>query len=81
MRSIKELLLLLREAVEGPEFRLGMCGMIKKMFLLEEISELEQADLYSYLDDNEPEDTEAYWFPLGQRYPRINWINEQLEKL
>jgi hypothetical protein len=81
MRSTKELLILLREEVEGPEFELGMCDVINKMFVLEEISESEYIELNSYLYDNDPEYDETFWFPRGERQPRIDWINQQLRNM
>ena len=81
-RSIKELLIVLRDNLKD-YFDLycnGMCLVIKELYWHDLISEEEESILTNYLEDNKPID-QMYWFVPGEIEPRLEWLNQQIEKL
>jgi hypothetical protein len=61
----------------------GLCELINKMFLLYYISNEERILLKNYLKENIPDISKKgiYWWPRGEKEPRIKWLHEELNKL
>lgn len=85
MRTEKELLILLRNELPGRIIEAGgMCIAISFLRIDGLISFDEGLLLESYLNKNDPDIryfTSGYWWEDGELEPRINWLNEQIEKL
>jgi hypothetical protein len=62
-------------------FHSGMCHWIYKMLSNDIINDKEYCLLNKYLKKNKPLDAKKYWFTYGEIAPRIEWINQQIEKL
>lgn len=82
-RTIIQLLELLKENILKDDTFSGMCILVWHLGCSEIITLDEEFILEDYLEDNEPESVknQAYWFPYGEKQPRIDWINEQIKKL
>lgn len=80
MRTTKELLILLRDKlhwyIKGCG---GMCNTIACMYHDNVITSPENYLLRKYI--GEKANNNEFWFPRGELEPRINWLNEQIEKL
>lgn len=85
MRTIKELLILLRDHIIKHGVKTGMCAIILYHFI--DINGEEEDALLIYLYDHapfiEPDFTqlEVFWWKEGLAEPRIDWLNEQINKL
>jgi hypothetical protein len=81
MRDIKELLLLLRDEVEQ-NLKFGMCGVVSGMYHNDIISRDEKNYMFEFVNENKPEYAGSiFWFPKGEKPPRLDWIDEQLLEL
>jgi len=86
MRTTKELLILLRGELPKmiKRFDCGMCLSITLLRKKRLMSYDEMILLFNYLNKNDPNIrylTTDYWWEDGELEPRINWLNEQIEKL
>jgi hypothetical protein len=90
-RTIKELLILLREHIieEEKENFYGMCNELYYMNYLGSVSDEEFFILEDYLQNNVPFTwyktfsifTSAYWWIPGDKTSRIKWLNKKINKL
>lgn len=81
-RTIKELLILLREYIVKQYDFLGMCSEIRDMYHIDLISSVEYDILTNYLKNNKPENiNDNFWWIPREKQPRLDWINEQLKSL
>jgi hypothetical protein len=82
-RPIKELLELMLE--HQKLFETGLCLWSDSLFFSDKISFSEMHKLIKYIKDNKPWTSffrfSAYYWPIGQIEPRIEWINEHIKKL
>jgi len=77
------LMLLRNQIVEsyGEHFT-GMCYEITDMWAHNIMPYEEREILRDYLELNRPAlSIGAYWFPAGEKQPRLDWIDKQLLKL
>ena len=84
-RDLKELLILLKYYIirQKPDIFYGMCGEIYEMYSIGYLENTEISILIKFLEVNRPKGLEErnYWFPKGEKQPRIDWLNEQIYKL
>lgn len=60
----------------------GMCPILVDMELDEMISEEEYNILLRYIQGNKPDNVGvAYWYTIGHKEPRLEWIKQQIAKL
>lgn len=91
MRSIKELLILLRDYIKEDKYFIGMCHTYQ--FELDLTAD-EKDLLRMYLRREYPINFNTvlnvvfssnvfatYWWKAGDKKPRINWLNKQINKL
>lgn len=76
-RPIKELLQLMLDNFD--KLDAGLCALIKDLFLEALISKTEANELCAYLFKNKP-NTKMHWFPIGEKQPRIEWLQQQIKK-
>jgi hypothetical protein len=83
-RSIKELLVILRDNLERC-FKVydshGMCDVAIHLRGDDIIIRDEYNTLKNYLSWHTPIGVGDYWFPEGELAPRLEWLNQQIEKL
>ena len=83
-RSIKELLVILRDNLERCFNKYdshGMCDAAIDLRWDDKISRGEYDSLKCYLLSNKPYEVGDYWFPRDELAPRIEWLNQQIKKL
>jgi hypothetical protein len=83
-RSIKELLIILRDNLENYftySYSDGMCVAIKELREDHRILDNEMKMLYDYLNKIKKYEGYTYWFPPKEVAPRLKWLNQQIEKL
>ncbi len=82
-RPIKELLELMLE--HKKLFENGLCLWCDSLFFFGKISFSEMCELKKYIENNRPWTSifrfSAYYWPIGQIEPRIEWINYHIKKL
>ena len=93
MRTIKELLILLREKL--PEYilkeRLGsICWILAEIYDVE-ISHAEYCVLGTYIEDHKPddagdfckydEDVSGFWWPYGELAPRLEFLDKLIKEI
>jgi hypothetical protein len=77
---MKELLIKLRDEVSR-ECDQGICTVLNQMEYDDKINLEEYSILKSYLRWNlPPKEFSPYCWPLGEKEPRIKWLNEQIAK-
>lgn len=77
---MKELLIKLRDFIEKDEKFYGMCYSIDLMFQKGYISSFDKSDLKTFLMDNRGDSPLlGYWWPRGERKPRIDWLNVRIK--
>ena len=61
----------------------GLCIHIDSLYLNGHINKDEHYSLTLYMEDNKPEgaDIDKYWWPKGEKEPRLDWINKQIQIL
>jgi hypothetical protein len=81
MRSIKELLIILKKNKDS--FETGLCMLIDDLKFAGIITPAEQNRLNNYIDKNHPKnyDYYPYYWEKYKWRPRIIWINKQIKKL
>lgn len=81
MRNTKELLELM--LAHRDLFRAGLCVWADNLWLKKLISDDEYIALRHYIEDNKPNKMfdRGYYWNAGVIAPRIEWINQQIEKL
>lgn len=87
-RDIKKLLILLRKNVRRGVGRgycqsWGLCSLTAMLNSEGIITDKEDSIIGKYLNNNRPHDKGEmdYWWPRGAKQPRLDWLNEQIEKL
>lgn len=89
-RTIKELLIILRDEIKNKNILLTMffrkCGMCHEAFMIYKggnISWIEYSRLLKFIRENRPffEGNLDYAFKPGLVSPRVKWLNKQIEKL
>jgi len=80
-RDIKELLTLLRDYVSSYYDGWGMCWSITEMYGEDIISFREKNRLDKYLDNNNPDRDQIWWWNRQEKRPRLKWLDEQIKKL
>lgn len=82
MRTIKELLEVLRDNENQKYFIGGLCGMTTRMEINNIITTDEDENLNAYIKINAPNRlSTSYNWDYGEWEPRLKWINEQIELL
>ena len=81
MRNTKELLELMLKHKEL--FFFGLCSWAELLFINDLITEAEYRLLRQYINENKPDKTFdwIYYFEPYKIAPRIEWIEQQIEKL
>ena len=79
-RNVKELLeLMLRHQ---NFFSTGLCRWSTSLWFMNLISDCERTVLLDYIRETNPGNTRGhYYWKQGEITPRIEWINQQIEKL
>ena len=85
MRTIKELLILLREKLPEyiPSRSLGLCGSMINI-TLNQIITLDEYDMIrEYIDKHKPGDLVAkyYWWHYGELAPRLEFLDKLIAEL
>lgn len=79
MRTKLELLELLLKVYMEPKFKeftiFGMCYAMRELKSKRIINHAEYADIRDILKKGKS----GYWFPIGEKEPRIKWIKNQIE--
>ena len=87
MRTIKELLIILRDSIELLET--GLCLICLKLMLSDSITEAEYNYIHDYIYDNRPSkksklygnsDANPYYWDQGDKEPRLRWLNYHIKK-
>ena len=83
MRSITELITILRDNIVENGVSFGMCGVLLDLYWDDKITRSERFMLIEYLNKHKPIKAyfRVYWFRKGESEPRINWLNKQLRIL
>jgi len=83
MRTKKELIKLLLDNFND-YFESGLCDLATNLYLKDKITEMEHILIKTALRQNKPymsiSNYLGYWWPRGERHPRIKFLNEILEK-
>ena len=84
-RDLKELLILLKYYIirQKPDIFYGMCIAIDEMLCRDILTYSEYVVLRNFLKDNKPKGLMRldFWFPKGEKQPRIDWLNNEIYKL
>lgn len=83
MRGIEELLEMILDSVENGDNFLGMCCVVYQLYYDNKIGLYEKNFMIDYINDRQPDVTweRGFWWKVGVKKPRIDWINEQLKEL
>ena len=85
MRTIKELLILLREYLpKAFVFVGGMCGALSIMKQKGIITEYEYSIVLRYIENRRPDVTMQYrywWWPYGELAPRLEFLDKLIAEL
>ena len=80
-RPILELLQILREGLDGPFFKSGLCALTYTLNVYYDIiTEDEEAILNAYLEKYKPNNASGYWWPKGKRKPRQRFLKKLIKK-
>lgn len=91
MKTINELLHLLKFNYENSDQKFGLCFSIFDLREQGIINSDEYIYLIKYLKTNIPvnifytwegyecDDSELFWYPVGQSKPRLEWLNKHIE--
>ena len=85
MRSEKELLQVLLDNMDY--FQTGLCRVITHLYLVDQIKYNELYLVRKYIRKNAPEMYDesgclsVFNWVKGEKQPRIDWLNEQIQKL
>lgn len=77
-RTNKILLILLRDYIIHDIFFSSMCLNICDLYSQGNINYQEKEKLFNYL--RKYNSIQGYWFPVGQKEPRLRWLNKQINK-
>ena len=86
-RSIKELLIILRDNTHicfFTKYCMGICSVVQVLRGEGIITWDESILLINYIAINGPYGSAScgvYWWPAGELTPRLEWLNQQIEKL
>jgi hypothetical protein len=83
-RKIEELLVLLREFIVDYELFICMCTTVTDMDTWFSVLDTKEVKtLKDFIKSKIPEGLNPLelWFPIGEKQPRIDWINEQIKIL
>ena len=93
MRSIKDLLILLDEEIDGKHFTGGLCVLMTELHDHDIISSEEWHELSAYLKDNNPDainlenkenrnvNESVYWWLFGAKEPRHRYLQYLINQL
>ena len=85
MRTIKELLILLREGavIRIQVCQYGLCGTIDWMCrCMESINNDESKVLENYIESHKPDKVcSAFWWPRGELAPRLEFLDKLIAEL
>lgn len=59
----------------------GLCGLVSDMESDDIISFEEWDFLRDILDEESENHEDAFWFPRGEKSPRIKWLNDKIASL
>ena len=83
MRTIHELLIILRDrsrVIEGKYIVFGLCKEVSVLYWDDIIDEDDMVLLQEYFENNMPNpNLNGFSFPRGQWIPRLNWLNKHIE--
>ena len=81
-RSISKLLVIMRNNIHLMD-TFGLCFLTGMLLRNGHINKDEHYSLTLYMEDNKPEgaDIDKYWWPKGEKEPRLDWINKQIQIL
>lgn len=84
--ELRQLLKKLKDYIvhQNPYKFYGMCGEINEMYKLDFINDYELDILYDFIKTNTPtnfDEDYGYWWNVGEKQPRIDWLDEQISKL
>ena len=80
-RSNLEILKILLENIHLLHSQIGLCGLSLMLNWKEKITTKEQKAFQNYLVDVFPGCEGSYIWPIGQKEPRIEWLNKQIKLL
>jgi hypothetical protein len=78
-RNIHKLLTILRKGVTDGRLHRGLCSLRLELYKSDLINRDEYMIISRHMEENAPT-LEVWWFPAGAVAPRLEWIDEQLEK-
>lgn len=84
MRPLIELLELVKEELNSPNYYTGLCKTIREMYVKDQISMEEQEKLHFCFMENRPPSYTTfapYYFPRGERIPRIKFIDRIINSI
>ena len=86
MRPLKQLLEILKEGVKDRQLNnefFFLCTTVERIYGFKKITWDEKTHLLTYLKQNKPSYvvTSKPWFEPNDFKSRINWLNEQINKL
>lgn len=77
-RKIKVLLTLLKNDIINDAHFMSMCYSLLSMFYRFDIVRQEYIKISKYLRKHKC--INGFWFPMGEKQPRIEWLDEQINK-
>lgn len=77
-RKLKVLLTLLKDNIITANHFISMCHSLLNMFYRFKITFQEYIKVSSYLRKHKY--INGYWFPKGEKQPRIEWLDKQINK-
>jgi hypothetical protein len=80
MRTEKELLQVLLDNMD--KFETGLCIVTSILYSEGIITRYEKNVMHNYIYQYKPINSGAYYYwKIGKKQPRIDWLNEQINKL
>jgi len=80
MRSITELLTILRDHIIKHGISTGMCERIRYLCSINLITSAERDAMGIYILEHKPRRSHNYWWNIGESKPRIEWLNRQIRR-
>ena len=78
-RSIKKLLIVLKDQIKEKYSNSGMCAEVNFLSFDNKITHKEAVKLLIYLKRNKP-NNKTFWFEPELLQPRLDWLNQQISK-
>jgi hypothetical protein len=79
MRTDKELLQVLLDNIDKLEY--GLCGLATTLWLNYIISYKELEVIRNIIESNKPKNALFFYFPIGQKQPRIEYLQKLIDAL